>query len=487
MKHIIRRIIPIVLLLGGTLTGCNNPANNETHYVRLSDAACTFRHTDNTPFTIEVITSPDNWEARSSGSWLQAERQGTALVLTPEENLTGAERSTEVTVTAGQATARIQVTQLGDTTLPIIYRKLDDLHSSAISPDGNIVGGYYSTADDESYSKMTVVFIDLRTGERTEFGPYPESLILPTSVSCVTSQGLMYVVNGQGDMFAFDMHERNYFIPEVAGYATIQVNSSSADGTKWVGRATGKGETMYVPLISENGTVRELPMTELNYRNEPHSMGIIARGISADGSIADGTIWDNLDFGMAYWDKEGNVHYVGEDVRTVTTVQRSDGYGGTYDYNIVNGMISWAGTYQASPSGKYIAGTYREESISENGETINESYWPAFFNTETKKTHVFNEFGDGCGMTATDDGIGFIGTPSVFTTAGAVVNIETGEHLGSIQEWVMDRYGLYLPAAGFVQYVIPTGEPGSEFILWGISPDSTVSEPNWYVAPNPAK
>ena len=41
-------------------------------------------------------------------------------------------------------------------------------------------------------------------------------------------------------------------------------------------------------------------------------------------------------------------------------------------------------------------------------------------------------------MTATDDGIGFIGTPSVFTTAGAVVNIETGEHLGSIQEWVMD-------------------------------------------------
>ncbi len=96
-------------------------------------------------------------------------------------------------------------------------------------------------------------------------------------------------------------------------------------------------------------------------------MGIIARGISADGSIAYGTIWDNLDFGMVYWDKEGNVHYVGEDVRTVTTVQRSDGYGGTYDYNIVNGMISWAGTYQASPSGKYIAGTYREESISENG------------------------------------------------------------------------------------------------------------------------
>ena len=90
-------------------------------------------------------------------------------------------------------------------------------------------------------------------------------------------------------------------------------------------------------------------------------------------------------------------------------------------------------------------------------------------------------------MTATDAGIGFIGTPSVFTTAGAVVNIETGVHLGSIQEWVMDRYGLYLPAAGCVQYVIPTGEPGSEFILWGISPDSTVSEPNWYVAPNPAK
>ena len=76
MKHIIRRIIPIVLLLGGTLTGCNNPANNETHYVRLSDAACTFRHTDNTPFTIEVITSPTiGKHARRAVGYKQNDRE----------------------------------------------------------------------------------------------------------------------------------------------------------------------------------------------------------------------------------------------------------------------------------------------------------------------------------------------------------------------------------------------------------------------------
>lgn len=44
---------------------------------------------------------------------------------------------------------------------------------------------------------------------------------------------------------------------------------------------------------------------------------------------------------MIYWDADRNVHFVGEDVRKVTTIQRPDGYGGTYDYNIVDGMISW--------------------------------------------------------------------------------------------------------------------------------------------------
>lgn len=484
MKHIIHNTVPGLLLLTWMLTGCSNPTNTETHYVQLSDAACTFRHTDNTPFTIEVTTSPDQWEARSAGSWLKTEGHGTELVLIPEENLTGAERSTEVTVTAGQATARIQVTQLGDATLPIIYRKLGDLHSAAISPDGNIVGGYYSTYDAETYSKMTAVFIDLRTGERIEFGPYPESLILPTSVSCVTEQGIMYVLDGQGDMKAFDMNERDYYIPEVPGYANLDISNVSRDGTKWVGFASGK-ETMYVPLVSENGTVRELPLPELNFRNEPHDTGVMARGISADGSVIYGTTWDNLDFGMVYWDKEGSVHYVGEDVRKVTTIQRPDGYGGTYDYNLVNGMISWSGNYQASPSGKYLAGTYREETASEDGANINQSYWPAFFNTETQKTHIFTEFGDGSGMTATDDGIGFIGRPSFATSAGEVVNIETGEHLGSVQEWVFDRYGLYLPA-GFVVYIIPGSESGNE-IIWGMSLDSAISAPNWYIAPNPAK
>ena len=488
MKHIIRRIIPIVLLLGGTLTGCNNPANNETHYVRLSDAACTFRHTDNTPFTIEVITSPDNWEARSSGSWLQAERQGTALVLTPEENLTGAERSTEVTVTAGQATARIQVTQLGDTTLPIIYRKLDDLHSSAISPDGNIVGGYYSTADDESYSKMTVVFIDLRTGERTEFGPYPESLILPTSVSCVTSQGLMYVVNGQGDMFAFDMHERNYFIPEVAGYATIQVNSSSAYGTKWVGRATGKGETMYVPLISENGTVRELPMTELNYRNEPHSMGIIARGISADGSIIYGTSWENSDFGMLYWINNGTStaapKWVGHDVKEVweETMKMSDGT--EYTTHLVNGLICQAQLTKISPNGKWIASSYRTETPADDRTSIITTQTAAFYNTETETTTIVSDYGESVGVHVTDDGIGFIGIGTLGISSGAVYDLNTGTDLGSTQDWVYDNYGIIIPA-GYINYVSADGR----FVL-GTKAESSaggVSFINWYIAPPVAK
>lgn len=55
---------------------------------------------------------------------------------------------------------------------------------------------------------------------------------------------------------------------------------------------------------------------------------------------------------MIYWDADRNVHFVGEDARKVTTIQRPDGYGGTYDYNIVDGMISWSGQYQISPNGQ---------------------------------------------------------------------------------------------------------------------------------------
>ena len=261
MKRILSKGLAVVLALAAC-TGCKSTEGETFHYVNLSQVLCTFLGEENQPLEITVKASPADYEVAPGASWLKAEKSedGKTLTLTVEDNETGAERSTTVTVEAGQAVQQITVNQLAKDNEFVRYRRLETFQSgAAISPNGKYVGGFVpSIAPDDSWQYSPTI-IDMETGDVYEFGPYPESLILPTSVSCVTSQGLMYVVNGQGDMFAFDMHERNYFIPEVAGYATIQVNSSSAYGTKWVGRATGKGETMYVPLISENGTVRELP------------------------------------------------------------------------------------------------------------------------------------------------------------------------------------------------------------------------------------
>lgn len=116
---------------------------------------------------------------------------------------------------------------------------------------------------------------------------------------------------------------------------------------------------------------------------------------------------------MIYWDADRNVHFVGEDVRKVTTIQRPDGYGGTYDYNIVDGMISWAGQYQISPNGRWIAGTFRTETAVDDGNSIEQAFSPAFYDVENNKTYIMSEYGDGSGMVVTDDGIGFIGTPSL--------------------------------------------------------------------------
>lgn len=48
----------------------------------------------------------------------------------------------------------------------------------------------------------------------------------------------------------------------------------------------------------------------------------MARSISVNGEVIYGTSWDNSDYGMLYWEKEGagfgRPQWVGEDVREIT-------------------------------------------------------------------------------------------------------------------------------------------------------------------------
>lgn len=72
----------------------------------------------------------------------------------------------------------------------------------------------------------------------------------------------------------------------------------------------------------------------------------MARSISANGEVIYGTSWDNSDYGMLYWEKEGagfgRPQWVGEDVREITPTVMQYQDGTEYDYNLVNGCICQA-------------------------------------------------------------------------------------------------------------------------------------------------
>ena len=469
------------------MAGCTEKGTSEKQYVYLSDAVCTFQSAGNEPFTITVETSPAEWTVTPGASWVTAEQSGNDLVLTAADNADGMERTTTISITAGQAEQTITVIQLSDDSLPMRFRKLAEFHSAVISPNGKWVGGYYSYAEEGDAALHRFIFIDLETDERIELGPYPESLMFPTSVECITDTGILYAVDANGGMKAFDVNEQNYYEVEVPGVdaATLGLGNVSADGTFWVGWAMVNSH--YRPYVCENGTATMLPLPEKDFRDVPYDgddFDLMARGFSEDHSIIYGTTWDNKDFGMIYWDADRNVHFVGEDVRKVTTIQRPDGYGGTYDYNIVDGMISWAGQYQISPNGRWIAGTFRTETAVDDGNSIEQTFSPAFYDVENNKTYIMSEYGDGSGMVVTDDGIGFIGTPSLYTSSCQVVKIETGESLGTLQQYILDLYGIYMPS-GYLVYLTPDKE-----IWWGATFETegiVASAPNWYLAPSLAK
>lgn len=487
MKNILSKTVLALGITAMVMAGCTEKGTSEKQYVYLSDAVCTFQSAGNEPFTITVETSPAEWTVTPGASWVTAEQSGNDLVLTAADNADGMERTTTISITAGQAEQTITVIQLSDDSLPMRFRKLAEFHSAVISPNGKWVGGYYSYAEEGDATLHRFIFIDLETDERIELGPYPESLMFPTSVECITDTGILYAVDANGGMKAFDVNEQNYYEVEVPGVdaATLGLGNVSADGTFWVGWAMVNSH--YRPYVCENGTATMLPLPEKDFRDVPYDgddFDLMARGFSEDHSIIYGTTWDNKDFGMIYWDADRNVHFVGEDVRKVTTIQRPDGYGGTYDYNIVDGMISWAGQYQISPNGRWIAGTFRTETAVDDGNSIEQAFSPAFYDVENNKTYIMSEYGDGSGMVVTDDGIGFIGTPSLYTSSCQVVKIETGESLGTLQQYILDLYGIYMPS-GYLVYLTPDKE-----IWWGATFETegiVASAPNWYLAPSLAK
>ena len=442
----------LALLVGSALfAGCTTgPEGTEEHYIKLSDAVCTFTEDGGETQVIDVRANPE-WSFESGASWLKvSEGEGSTLVVSADPNTDG-ERSAEITLQAGEATASIRVYQLGFDRMNARYRYLEDLNHAVMSPSGKYAGGFTaSIAADDSWQYSPTI-VDLETGEVYEFGPFPESLYYLHQTMAITDQGLLFISDGSnGGQIAIDL-TGNIFIPEApAGFTSKpDIQGTSADGKYWVGFGMkGKAfedETPCKALLWTDGVPTELPWPDLNYRNEEVWYGGMARGISANGEIIYGSTWDNFDFGMVYWDRSGEPHFVGEDVRKVKPVQRSDGMGDYYDYNLVDGIICYASASQVSPNGKWLAGTYRKEELADDEMSIEETYYAAFFNTETGTTYIIDEYGPTTACGVTDDGEGFVGIGSSMCTSSIVVDVETGIKLGTAQEWVYDTFGIYVP------------------------------------------
>ena len=334
-------MLPAACLAGLLFVGCTTETT-ETHYVKLSEVACTFLG-EGGPKVITVEANP-GYEVSSSASWLKVGDEGeSSFSLTADANDSGSERVAEVTVTAGEASVVISVNQLPSDSEMAHYRLLNKFNYGAVvSPNGRYAGGSYQTLNNDNTYNYHVVIIDLETEEWHEVGEFQSSLYKPTIPSCITDDGTLFFAeyNTYGNLVS-TLSGDNYLLekayPDWIGEANVE--ATTADGTVWVGyqqwmngddaMEAGYDGGHYMPIKWTNGEPEILPLPEKNYRNEPWPYGrsVMARGVSYDGCGSSGSAWDNTNQGMVYW-KDGEVHWAGEDIREfeeVTLLRQEDG------------------------------------------------------------------------------------------------------------------------------------------------------------------
>ena len=496
MKKTLTASVAFAISLLFFATSCTDKGQETFHYVNLSQVACSFLGEGSSPLAVDVKASPAQWTATPGATWVKIERTDErTLTITVDDNGTGAERNTTITIEAGQASQQIRVNQLPLDSEFARYRRLETFQMGAVmSPSGRYMGGFTaSIAPDDSWQYSPTI-VDTETDEVYEFGPFPESLYYLHQTMAITDQGLLFISDGyNGGQIAIDT-SGEIFIPEApAGYRfRPEIQAPSADGKYWVGFAqneSGSNGGLTHPLLWIDGVPHELPMLDLNYRDEEIWVGVMARGISADGSIIYGTSWESSDFGMLYWVNNGEntakPRWVGEDVREVTEITMQMGDGTEYKTHKVYGCICTAELTKISPSGKWIATTYRTEEPNEGGMSFSITQTPAFYNTETETTIIVDEYSDSTGMYVTDDGIAFIGIGTLGVSSAVVYDLNTRTSLGSMADWVYDTYGIIIPESGFISYVSPDGKH-----VHGSMPMASaggVTYVSWYIVPPIAK
>lgn len=481
------------------LAGCTNGENvkTEQRYLKVSDFACTFQK-NGTDEQVITVRSTQEWEAKSGASWLHVKDiTANSFTLVADKN-TDVERAAVVTVTSGKDFSEtINIRQLGEDGEFARYRLMSNWKNVVVSPNGKYAGGVtVDIAKDDSFVYYTVV-VELETGEETVNGPFPQSLYYMEEAVGVTDDGTIYVPASNGGTAEVKLNGENRKMPIPEGSAgEMKVTNVSADGRVIVGYAPGgAGKNTYLPVKIEDGVVSILDIPESNFRDMEWWAGVLGRGISADGKLMYGTSWETMlvtDAGMVYWDEEG-VHWVSEDKHElVEELTLENGLGKPYSYKAYNGFIGNGSVHTLmSPSGKWIAGCYRTETVRDDKEhTIDYELYAAFYNTETKKTYVFDEFPTCVGMGVTDDGIGFLAHTTFINPGqqsgvydGIVVDIEKGTELGSHADWIKDQFDIIIPQDAYITYVCAGNKVITGGIRIAVAQGDGSKAVGWYIAP----
>ena len=263
-KHVFASAALLLPLFGG-LVGCTQPGQDEVQYIKVSMASCSFRGVDAEPLRIEVSTSPAAWNAEPSATWIRiVEKTDNALLLTVDDNMSAAERTGEVTITAGQAEQSITIVQVSDHALQSTYGTTGEFTMGAvISPNARYVGGYTAIYDTDAGNWVTqVVIIDIRNDKKYMLDPFPDTLYLLYDPCAITDSGNVFFHCEDGRSVMFSLSGDVTVLDNIPGAGKPWLSQVASDESGvWVGFCLG-GETMYSPVKWTDGVPEILPLPE---------------------------------------------------------------------------------------------------------------------------------------------------------------------------------------------------------------------------------
>ncbi len=454
--------------------GCSK-VDEVYQYIRIEESTCSFYGSDNAPRTIKIEAYP-KYETEPSASWIViGDVTDNSFSITVTDNDTNEERIGNILITAGNASARIRITQLAKGNTSPVYNTYDGYDLGAVmSPNGRYcVCVRHEMLSDENYLSYPV-FFDLQTGTKTEIGPLQNELYRLEKPMAVTDQGTAFISTASTNTVGITI-DGNIFIPEVPdGWSdSPNVQGVSSDGRIWVGFCYESVGTIK-PLMWVDGIPQPLEMPAQSYRGGESTM-CMARGVSIDGTIIYGTQWEEIT-GMVYW-KNGVLNKVGKDVYTIEEVLIDNSYGEQVPFNLVSGMYCTAQLTLMSADGRWITGRYIEETL--NNGTITTAIYPAFYNTETEKTTIFREYPGYGTATVSNDGKGIITYGSLVPSNGFVVDIESGVVLGDCDDYIKEKFGITVPSCYIIHFTpeedavmasMPTEMAGNLITQFSVSP-----------------